>query len=59
MWDFKERYLRGKACSSHFGDKESETTEHLREITCISHLGVKWKEFGHSNPALDDQVWSN
>lgn len=51
--DFKERYLRGKSHSSHLGDKETETTEHLREITCISHLRVKWKEFGL------DKVWTN
>lgn len=54
--DSKKCYLRGKSHSSHLGDKEIETTENLREITCVSHLIVKLKEFGLSGPALEDKV---
>lgn len=57
--DSKKCYLGDKSYSSHLGGKETETTENLREITCVSHLTVKLKEFSLSGPTLEDKVWFN
>lgn len=54
--DSKKCYLGDKSYSCHLGGKETETTENLREITCVSHLTVKLKEFSLSDPTLEDKV---